>query len=158
MAGRILVPLDGSALGEAALDYVKNLISGFSPQEKTTVVLFHAVTSLARDVDFYIAGHAKVPYSNEEIEQFVEKGREYLGSVSKSIEMTGAEVETHVVSAKDPAEAIIKAEKDYNCDLVAMSTHGRSGLRRWAYGSVTDTVLRGGSVPVLMVRTQEENC
>ena len=50
------------------------------------------------------------------------------------------------------ADEIIKAEEDVNADLVAMSTHGRAGISRWGFGSVTDKVLRGGKVPVLMVR------
>ena len=50
------------------------------------------------------------------------------------------------------ADEIIKASEELNVDLIAMSTHGRSGISRWAFGSVTDRVLRGGSKPVLMVR------
>ena len=50
------------------------------------------------------------------------------------------------------AEEIIKAADEINADLIAMSTHGRSGLSRWAFGSVTDRVMRGGNVPILVVR------
>ncbi|MBA7643518.1 hypothetical protein ES703_51249 [subsurface metagenome] len=54
------------------------------------------------------------------------------------------------------AEEIIKAADEAKADLVAMSTHGRSGFRRWAFGSVTDKVLRAGKVPVLMARAPKE--
>ena len=53
------------------------------------------------------------------------------------------------------AEEIIKAEDEIKADLVAISTHGRSGLDRWAFGSVTDRILRWGTVPVLMVRAHK---
>ena len=53
------------------------------------------------------------------------------------------------------AEEIIKAEADLDVDLIAMSTHGRRGISRWAFGSVTEKVLRGGSVPVLVVRAKK---
>ena len=54
------------------------------------------------------------------------------------------------------AEEIIKATDETNSDLVAMATHGRSGFTRWAFGSVTDRVLRGGRSPILMVRVPKE--
>ena len=50
------------------------------------------------------------------------------------------------------AEEIIKAADEINADFVAMSTHGRSGLIRWAFGSVADKVLRGGNRSVILVR------
>ncbi len=54
------------------------------------------------------------------------------------------------------ADEIIKAADEIDADLIAMSTHGRSGLSRWAFGSVTDRVLRAGSMPILMVRAKKE--
>jgi nucleotide-binding universal stress UspA family protein len=50
------------------------------------------------------------------------------------------------------AEEIIKAADEIQANIIAMSSHGRSGLSRWAFGSVTDRVLRGGSQPVLVVK------
>ena len=58
----------------------------------------------------------------------------------------------------DASEEIIKAAEEINADLIAMSTHGRSGLSRWAFGSVTDKVLRrGGRVPILTVRAPNKD-
>ena len=53
------------------------------------------------------------------------------------------------------AEEIINLADATKADLVAMSTHGRSGLSQWAFGSVTAKVLRGGHTPVLMVRARK---
>ncbi len=50
------------------------------------------------------------------------------------------------------AEEILKVSDELKIDLIAISTHGRSGLTRWAYGSVADRILRGGNTPVFMVR------
>jgi len=57
----------------------------------------------------------------------------------------------------DHVEGIIASGEKIKADLVAMSTHGRSGISRWAFGSITDKVLRGGNKPVLMVRAQIES-
>jgi nucleotide-binding universal stress UspA family protein len=54
------------------------------------------------------------------------------------------------------AEEIIKLEEKTNADLVAMSTHGRRGLSKWVFGSVTEKVLRAGKVPVLVVRAKKK--
>ena len=57
------------------------------------------------------------------------------------------------VEVGDAAEEIVKAADEIGANLIAMSTHGRAGISRWAFGSVTDKVLRHGkSVPILMVR------
>ncbi|OGO25315.1 MAG: hypothetical protein A2144_09740 [Chloroflexi bacterium RBG_16_50_9] len=60
-----------------------------------------------------------------------------------------------MVAIGNQADGILKAAEEAKADMIAMSTHGRSGLRRWAFGSITDKVLRGSSVPVLTVRAPE---
>ncbi len=155
MSERILIPLDGSDLGEAAVEYVKNLIKRLSPEQLTTVVLFNVLTTLNHEPMYSDGGAIPValPYSREEMEKLAAERRAYLDKVGKELKQSGVEVKTQVVQGNNPAEEIIKAEEEFNCDLVAMSTHGHSGLKRWAFGSVTDKVLRGGSIPVLLVRT-----
>ena len=80
----------------------------------------------------------------------------YLEEVGGNLRNKGATVTFKVSVGQSPAEEIIKAEEEYNADLVAMSTHGRAGISRWAFGNVTDKVLRGGKVPVLMVRAPQD--
>jgi nucleotide-binding universal stress UspA family protein len=60
------------------------------------------------------------------------------------------------VTNGDPAREIIKYEVAHEIDLVAMASHGRTGLIRALLGSVTDAVLRGGGKPVLVVRATED--
>ena len=57
-----------------------------------------------------------------------------------------------LVSTGNAAEEILKTADEIKADMIAMSTHGRSGLRRLAYGSVTDKVLHGADIPILVVR------
>ncbi len=155
MSEKILVPLDGSGLGEAALDYVNTLISRLSPTEHVTVVLLHVITSLTHQLDVTSGsdGAVFVPYTHEEMEKLQAESKAYLEHAAARLKGCGAEVETLVLSGNNhPAEEIVKAEEELGCDLVAMSTHGRSGFSRWAFGSVTDKVLRAGTVPVLMIR------
>jgi nucleotide-binding universal stress UspA family protein len=74
--------------------------------------------------------------------------------VGESIKKPGVTVNT-IVSTGNASEEILKAADETKADLIAMSTHGRSGLRRLAFGSITDKVMHGSKVPVLMVRAPE---
>ena len=60
------------------------------------------------------------------------------------------------VLAGPAAETIVDDAREQGMDLIVMSTHGRSGLSRWVYGSAADKVLRGAHCPTLIVRCQPE--
>lgn len=154
MSERILIPLDGSKLGETALHYVEDLVSRISSGKKVEVTLFHVITALKHDVEISRggAGTITVPYSESDLEKMKGDAIKYLNKAGENLRNKGAIVLSKVVTGQNPADEIIKAEEEVNADLVAMSTHGRAGISRWAFGSVTDKVLRGGKVPVLMVR------
>ncbi len=155
MSERILIPLDGSKVGEAALRYVEGLVSRLSPGAKVEVTLFHVITTLTHEKDVRgNVGTVVVRYSESELEQMRVEAMEYLDEIGEGLINKGATVHFKVAVGQSPAEEIIRAEEEYDADLVAMSTHGRAGIRRWAFGSVTDKVLRGGKVPVLMVRAK----
>ena len=150
MYKRILVPLDGSEKGEAALPYVEELVSKLAAVQKVEVTLFQVASSLTHWV---VAGEASAPvsYTEKELELLKKQARGYLNKVGERLKKKGASVKVKV-GIGDAADEILKATDKIKADLVAMSTHGRSGLSRWAFGSVTDKVLRTGNVPVLMVR------
>ncbi len=151
---KILVPLDGSKAGESALPYVEGLVSKLSPEGKVEVTLFQAVSSLSH---YVVAGEAgvSIPYTEKEMEQIKKKSQVYLRKTAEGLKSKGAKVKIKVGNGKADEE-ITKAADEINADLIAMSTHGRSGLSRWAFGSVTDKVLRGGNKPVLIVRAPKE--
>ena len=154
MYERILVPLDGSKVGEAALPYVKELVSKISPAVKVEVTLLQVVSSLTH---YVVAGEASapVPYTEQEMEQIKRKAMDYLDKAGKGLKRKNVVVKSRVSVGK-AADEINKAADGIDADLIAMSTHGRSGISRWAYGSVTDRVLRSGNRPMLMVRVPKE--
>ncbi len=75
----------------------------------------------------------------------------YLQGIARDLEQAGARA-CCAVRFGSPADEILSYASEHQIDLIAMCTHGRSGLARWAYGSVADRVLRTSSCPVLLVR------
>jgi len=153
MDERILVPLDGSKIGEVALPNVEELVSKLSPEVKVEVTLFH-VSSLAHYADTGEAV-ARIPYTEKEMEQIKRKAMDYLDKAGEGLRRKGAIVKCKVGFGK-AADEIVKAADEINADLIAMSTRGRPGIRRWAFGSITDRVLRRGHKPALLVRIPKE--
>jgi len=157
MYQKILVPLDGSKIGEAALPYVEGLVTELSPGAKVEVTLLQVVSSLPH---YMVAGEEDmtslpIVYTEEEIERFKKNAAGYLDKAGEVLVSKGAIVKI-VVGLGRAAEEIIRVADEINADIIAMSSHGRSGFSRWAYGSVTDRVLRGGNKPVLVVKALKE--
>ena len=154
MAAKILIPLDGSRIGEAALPYIDELMSKMSPRVKLEFILLQVVSLRAH---YVVTGGVATPilYTEREGEQIKQQARDYLNKVGESIRSEKVSVEIRV-GVGSAAEEIIKAADEIDVDLIAMSTHGRYGISRWAFGSVTDKVLRGGHKPVLLVRAPKE--
>ncbi len=150
MGEKILVPLDGSKIGEAALPEIEKLIAKLLPEGKVEVTFIQVMPSLSH---YVVAGEAsaRIPYTEQEMEQMKQKAGEYLKKAGDALRKKGVTVKVKV-SIGRAADEIIKAADEIDADIIAMSSHGRSGLSRWAFGSVTDRVLRGGSKPVLVVK------
>ena len=149
MYKKILVPLDGSKLAECALPYVEELAKGCDTEEVILVSVTERVRGYrALDDPSQPLGQQFVP------EAFGKKERQaqrYLGRIAKAMEAKGIKVSTEVLLG-DPADEIVIYATHPGCDLIVMSSHGRSGVSRWTHGSVTDRVFRASCVPVLMVR------
>ena len=155
MYERILVPLDGSIVGEAALPYVEDLVSKLSPKVKVEVTLLQVLSSTPTPV---VGGYESVAvsYSDKQMEETSKKAMGYLDGTGKALVSEGATV-TVKVAIGDASDEIVKAAEEMNANLIAMSTHGRSGIGRWAFGSVTDRVLRReGRIPIAMVRAPKK--
>ncbi|SDP30536.1 universal stress protein [Desulforhopalus singaporensis] len=152
MSERILLPLDGSALGEAAIAYVDGLIARLAPEERIEITLFHVITAVRQTLHLQGGGMISVPYNEDELAKLKTDATTYLEKVGERLQHKQITLGVKVAVSENPAEEIIRAEAEVNADLVAMSTHGRSGVSRFALGSVAEKVLRGGTVPVLMVR------
>ena len=154
MNEKILVPLDGSKVGEAALPHVESLLSKLVPQVQVEVILLQVLSPMVPRV---VQGYEsiQVDVSNADMEQKQEKAMEYLNNVSEALRSKGAVVTARVGVGTAPEE-IVRTGQEINADLIAMSTHGRSGISRLTLGSVADKVLREGNVPLLLVKAPKE--
>jgi len=154
MEQRILMPLDGSEVGEAALPLVEDLVSKLSPEAKVEIVLLQVVSSLPHLV---VAGEAglQIPFTEQELEINRRKALDYLEEAAKGLKGKGAVVKIRVEMGS-PADEIIRVADEIDVHLIAMSTHGRTGISRWAFGSITDRVLRGAKQPILLIRARKE--
>jgi len=160
MTKKILIPLDGSEIGEAALHYVEETISDLGLGGSINVTLIRVVRPIN---SLLLSGEGsasrEIVISQEHmVESMKQEALAYLEKSAKVLRSKGVEVTSRVVvrkSGASSAEEIIMAEEDLGIDLVAMSTHGRRGISRWTFGSITEKVLRRGNVPVLVVRARQ---
>jgi len=161
MPQKILIPLDGSKLGETALHHVEKLISALSAEQKVEVALLQVLKPPTRLIEKLsdVAGNVELPLTEEEMEPIKKQALDYLNKAAQHLRTKGVAVKCNVVvdrTGRSSAEEIIKAEDAISADLVAMSTHGRHGVSRWIFGSVTQKVLEAGKMPVLIVRAGEK--
>ncbi len=147
MFTKILIPLDGSETSEKVLPLARNLAATLHlPIELLEVVdvsaaTAHVAADKARYLDYLIAEGESV-------------SREHLKEVAANF--SGTKVVCTVERGK-PAEVIIETAALEPGTLIAMATHGRSGVNRWLMGSVAEKVLRGSSNPLFLVRANDEN-
>jgi nucleotide-binding universal stress UspA family protein len=144
---RILVPLDGSKVAEQIVPHAEELVKVMGGD----VILFQAYESLGRMMPsegFRVMPEKEV---NDENKRREEETKVYLKSIARPFREKGLTV-SEVVAPGDPAEAILDYAESKAVDIIAMSTHGVSGIKRWVFGSVTDKVLHAGDMPVLVVR------
>ncbi len=150
MVERVLIPLDGSKVGEAALPVVEKLIVKLLPETKVEVTLLGVITQMRHWV---VVGEASAPisYTEEELDSIEQRVISYLEKTGEVLKSQGVTINIRVVTG-NAGDEILKMADEIHADMIAMSTHGRSGWKKLAFGSVTDKVLRGAGMPVLMVR------
>jgi nucleotide-binding universal stress UspA family protein len=155
MFAHLLVALDGSALAEQILPQVEALAARFAAR----VTLLRATTPPETIIAELSAGAEPgatgVLDPTPIIEAEQQEAREYLARVAARLQAHGLSVAQE--QPEDAAgDAILERADALGVDLIAMTTHGRSGLGRLVFGSVADTVLRKSSCPILLVRVTEE--
>jgi nucleotide-binding universal stress UspA family protein len=146
LLNRVVVPLDGSTESEAVLPYVEALAS----QLRSGVVLLQVIPAGYQTVSpegfpGYIA------FPEDQMESTRAYAMDHLNKVCARLKQKQVSATAEVRSGV-PANEIMKLADEINADLVAMSTHGRSGVGRLAFGSVADRVLHDGNTPLLLVR------
>jgi nucleotide-binding universal stress UspA family protein len=149
MYKKVLVPLDGSQVAEGVLPWVRDLVDCTGAE----VTLLRVVTY--PPYDYLLTDPGLVAALRETLEA---DARAYLHKIAADLTAHGIEVVAEVCLASGAiADTIIDFAAGSGMDLIAMSTHGRTGPARWFLGSVADRVVRGAKCPVLMYRPLGEH-
>lgn len=158
----LLVPLDGSEFSRTAIGAVQSL---FDP-ERTRITLFRvgdapahlggppARRTVTSDMILPEPEEPAHVWDSQEWESARQRLRDELGPPARRLERDGWRVAVETAFG-DPAEEIVAWCEEHQPDLVAMATHGRTGLSRALLGSVAERALRRLAVPVLMVRPED---
>jgi nucleotide-binding universal stress UspA family protein len=165
----VVVPLDGSELAEEVLPDGSELAEEVLPHvvelirsRDSRVYLLSVTPTMRRMARPVVDLHP----SSEERQRVEQELEEYLQKMAERLKAAAAEVEVEVaVRFGRPADKVLAFADDVSADLIAMTTHGRSGadliamtthgrsgIRDWIFGSVADRILRGATCPVLLVR------
>ena len=149
----ILVPLDGSQRAESILPHVQQLASSYEAE-----IIFLQVFELAHLVDLPRVDEddfQALPHiGRDEIQKHVEKAQNYLAALGKRTAELGIPARSRI--AYGPiASTIINTAAEEKVDLIAMASHGSSGLQGVYYGSVAAGVLQRVDRPLLIVRARD---
>ncbi len=139
MYKKILVTLDGSQTAEQILPHIQALSNGGGEVHLLRVAMAHTLPG--------------VDLTEAQVE-VVKEAEEYLKGVEDGLKQKGVKVESHIRYGH-PAEEILDHTEHRDFGLIAMTTHGRSGVGRWLMGSVAEKVVRSCPIPVLVVRSSK---
>jgi nucleotide-binding universal stress UspA family protein len=146
MYKKILIPLDGSPLAEAVLPHAQALANSVEAE----VFLLRVAVNPAAEFSFSDPSIATDLIDTMEAETI-----EYLISIRTKLQKAGIRT-SFLIREGSIAETILEVSAELHTDLIAMSTHGRSGLSRWLMGSIADRVVNHSPVPVLLIRPQPD--
>jgi nucleotide-binding universal stress UspA family protein len=148
LLNRILLPLDGSEAGEAAVPYVGELMSHLESE----VTLFGVISSGQHIRS--VGGLDYISYPPEQMEIFKKEAQEYLDGVYRRLKRRKGSVKVTInVGAGDVGQEILKFAEDKRVNLIAISSHGHSGIEKWVFGSIANKVVLNSEAPVLVVKS-----
>jgi nucleotide-binding universal stress UspA family protein len=140
MYKKILVPLDGSPLAEKVLPHVQAL----AKSEGAEIVILRVPNLPAADL------FARNPaMSNKIVEDLEIESDKYLRDEVKKLNKKGIKVSSVIREGPIP-DTILEVAEETNADVIAMSTHARTGVKRWLMGSVADRVVHNSHIPVML--------
>jgi nucleotide-binding universal stress UspA family protein len=145
MYNTILVPLDGSKRAERILPHVERLAVHYNAK-----LIFLQVVE---PPPLIVGPEGDITLHQQEIDRLVKKAEDYLAATKGEFQKRGIEIGTHVVHGP-VVEAIITTAEREGADLIAIASHGRSGLSQVFYGSVAAGVLQRIDRPLLLIRSQ----
>ena len=140
------MPLDGSRMGETAIPHAEELAKAFGAE----LVLFQAFLTSAFGAAYEYRSMSS-PEFEEQKERIRASAMTYLSRLERAFQKKGL-IASSVVGEGHAADQILQFAEGDRIDLIAMSTHGRSDIGRWVFGSVTDKILHAGNTAVLTVR------
>ena len=149
MYQRILVPIDGSPTSTRGLDEAIRL----AKLTGATLRLVHVLDELVFPTGF----HTGATYTNDVLPMIKKAGESILMIGKARVAAAGVTVDTLLMEcfATRTSEMVIAQAQDWQADLVVLGTHGRRGIGRFLMGSDAEQIVRGATVPVLLVRAEE---
>ena len=172
MYNRVVVPLDGSKLAEIVLPHLEEIAKGCNIPEVLLVSVTEPMSGklAGGQAEEYVSSsefrmsvgtvHTGVIYSENSVNLLdvpVTLGRmaktalRYLNGVAKQLEEKGLHTRINVLVGS-PADQIASFAAEQKADLIIMATHGRGGIKRLAFGSVAEKVVRAATAPVMLVK------
>jgi len=148
---KLLLPLDGSTFAEATIPFIKELTRGTNTEiVLTTVCEPPLVPSYGdRPINPAWKKHRDALWT-----EMQKQASEYLEKLKARLEKQGIKIKSQVIPGDlgRVAESIMQAAQNEKVDLIAMTTHGRSGVSRWVYGGVANRIVEQSAQPVLLIR------
>ncbi|MDY6788651.1 MAG: universal stress protein [Candidatus Nanohaloarchaea archaeon] len=142
MYSDILIPTDGSRAIREAVEHGLNIAEKYNATVHTLYV-----------VDLRISYHGV--FQDHLLEKLEKEGEKAVGEIEERAESRGLKTKKEVVTGI-PYEEILDYSENHGIDMIAMGTHGRTGIGRLIIGSTTENVVRHSSVPVMTVRMDKE--
>ncbi|MES2069267.1 MAG: universal stress protein [Pseudomonadota bacterium] len=145
MFKRILLPTDGS---ETSAKAIQSCIS-FAKETGATIIGLHVIP------EFHTFTYQTEMLEDTRAEyerKCMAHVKKYLAEIEIAAKAADVQCETSYMISESPYEAIIKAAKDKRCELIAMASHGRKGMKGFLLGSETQKVLTNSQIPVLVFR------
>ena len=172
---KILVPLDGSTFSEAilvpavqmaeAVDAEVHLLTVVEEPGMHNTWLENLAMVDESTGEFGVAPTPPLPNPSESgvetesreqaLERALQTAGEYLAQIAGRF--SPGRTKPKAIAGQDPVGAIMAFSQEQRVDLIAMSTHGRSGLGRWVYGSTADKLLHSTSIPMLLMRPRDDS-
>ena len=154
MLNKILSPLDGSEFTKCSLEYVKEIARGRPEAEVVlmTVTKFDLIfwNEALNESQAKVLGRQQA----EMEKQISQKAEKYMAEAAGDLKKEGIDAKIVIVKAEENegiADLILDYAEKNKMDLIVISTHGRSGISRWAMGSVADRVVTRAKIPVLTI-------
>jgi nucleotide-binding universal stress UspA family protein len=141
MYKKILVPLDGSPLAEEVLPHAEAL----AKSEGAEIILLRVAVTPAR----YLFAHNPAE-GNNIIKMLEKEAKDYMKAEVSKLQNEGIKV-TGLTRDGAAPDTILEVAEETNADVIAMSTHGRSGVQRWLMGSVAEKVVHHSHIPVMLI-------